>query len=143
MFIILLAKKNDNDYHYRMINLTARRKTILDFINASNNHWDAEELARALADLGNSIGIATIYRALAALDEAGLINRVEFGGRKRYERADKKHHDHLMCTECGGIEEFVEPGIEVLQEQVASSRSFLMTGHQLMIFGLCKQCADV
>jgi len=126
-----------------MIKLTSHRKTILEFINASNAHWDAEELARALADAGSAVGIATVYRALAALSEAGLINRIEFGGRKRYERADKRHHDHLLCTHCGSIEEFVEPQIESLQQKVASSRSFAMSGHQLMIFGRCKQCADV
>jgi len=125
-----------------MFKLTAHRKTILNFINDSNAHWDAEELARALADSGNSIGIATVYRSLSALDEAGLINRIEFGGRKRYERADKKHHDHLVCTSCGLIEEFVEPEIELLQEKASTSRSFTMTGHQLMIFGLCKQCCS-
>lgn len=124
-----------------MINLTTHRKTILEFINGSNVHWDAEELARALAGAGNAIGIATIYRALAALDGAGLIRSIDFGGRKRYERADKQHHDHLLCTACGSIEEFVEPEIERLQEKVAGSRSFTMTGHQLMIFGLCRQCS--
>lgn len=125
-----------------MIKLTTHRKTILDFINASNAHWDAEELARALAGAGQAIGIATVYRALSALDEAGLIERIEFGGRKRYERAGKQHHDHLLCTGCGRIEEFFEPQIELLQEKIADSRSFRMTGHQLMIFGSCKQCAS-
>lgn len=125
-----------------MLNMTAHRRAILEFINASNSHWDAEELARALADSGNSIGIATVYRALTALAGAGMVNCIEFGGRKRYERADKQHHDHLLCTSCGTIEEFVEPEIELLQERAARSRSFRMNGHQLMIFGLCKHCSD-
>jgi len=125
----------------KMLNMTSHRKTILEFINASNSHWDAEELTRALVDSGNTIGIATVYRGLAALAEAGMINCIEFGGRKRYERADKQHHDHLLCISCGEIEEFMEPEIEQLQEAAARSRSFRMTGHQLMIFGFCKHCA--
>ncbi len=123
-----------------MLKLTAHRETILNFINASNVHWDAEELARALADSGKAIGIATIYRGLAALDEAGLISSIQFGGRKRYERADKQHHDHLLCTQCGVVEEFMQPEIEALQERVAESKRFKMTGHQLLIYGLCEGC---
>ncbi|MDT8376695.1 MAG: transcriptional repressor [Mariprofundaceae bacterium] len=123
--------------------LTAHRETILKFINASNAHWDAEELARALADSGKAIGIATVYRGLAALDEAGLISSVQLGDRKRYECAEKTHHDHLVCTECGAIEEFVQTKIERLQEQVARENGFKITGHQLLIFGLCGACQNV
>lgn len=123
-----------------MLKLTAHRETILNFINASNVHWDAEELARALAGSGKAIGIATIYRGLAALDEAGLICSIQFGGRKRYERANKRHHDHLLCTDCGIVEEFMQPEIEALQERVAKSKKFKMTGHQLLIYGLCEEC---
>ena len=123
-----------------MIKLTSHRETILKFINASNIHWDAEELARSLTDSGKSVGIATVYRGLAALDEAGLISSIQFGGRKRYERADKKHHDHLLCTECGVVEEFMQPEIEKLQLRVAESKRFKMTGHQLLIYGLCGEC---
>lgn len=125
-----------------MLKLTSHRETILKFINASNAHWDAEELARALSDSGKTIGIATVYRGLAALDEAGLIASVQLGDRKRYECADKKHHDHLVCTECGAIEEFVQAKIEQLQEQVAKENGFEITGHQLLIFGLCRGCRN-
>jgi len=125
-----------------MLKLTAHRETILNFINASNIHWDAEELAHALAGSGKAIGIATIYRGLAALDEAGLISSIQFGGRRRYERADKQHHDHLLCTDCGAVEEFMQPKIEELQERVATSKGFKMTGHELMIYGLCRECGS-
>jgi Fur family ferric uptake transcriptional regulator len=125
-----------------MLKLTAHREAILKFINASNAHWDAEELARALADSGKTIGIATVYRGLAALDESGLITSVQLGDRKRYECAEKKHHDHLVCTRCGTIEEFVQAKIEQLQEQVAKENGFEITAHQLLIFGLCRVCKN-
>jgi len=123
-----------------MLKLTAHRKTILEHVNASDTHWDAEELARSLADSGKSIGIATVYRGLAALEGAGLISSIQFGGRKRYERANKQHHDHLLCTACGVVEEFMQPEIETLQAHVAASKDFQMTGHQLLIYGLCSEC---
>lgn len=125
-----------------MLKLTAHREAILKFINASSAHWDAEELARALADSGKAIGIATVYRGLAALDEAGLITSVQLGDRKRYECAEKKHHDHLVCTSCGTIKEFVQAKIEQLQEQVAKENGFEITAHQLLIFGLCRVCKN-
>jgi len=124
-----------------MLRLTAQRQAILDLINTSNRHWDAEELARALADNGHSIGIATVYRGLAALEGEGMIASIQLADKKRYERADKAHHDHMVCTVCGGIEEFTHPRIEQLQESMAKKKSFVMTGHQLVIFGRCARCS--
>jgi len=123
-----------------MQRLTTQRKAILEMINGSNRHWDAEGLAYEMTKAGFSIGIATVYRGLSALDEAGLIHSIQLQNKKHYERADKQHHDHLVCTECGSIDEFSNPDIEALQEQVVSSRAFNMTGHQLIIFGVCTKC---
>ncbi|MDQ6991267.1 MAG: transcriptional repressor [Mariprofundaceae bacterium] len=123
-----------------MIKLTAQRQAILDMINQSNQHWDAEILARALSDAGHSIGIATIYRGLTALEQAGLIQAMHLGDKKRYERSDKAHHDHLVCGSCGSIEEFFDEQIEQRQRHVASQYHFQMNGHQLLIFGICQQC---
>lgn len=122
--------------------MTRQRLAILDLINASNRHWDAEEVALALAEKGHSIGIATVYRGLASLAESGLIRSVQFRDKRRYERADKAHHDHMLCSECGAIEEFVHPDIERLQHAVAQEKGFVMQGHQLLIFGLCPRCAS-
>ncbi|MDQ6995966.1 MAG: transcriptional repressor, partial [Mariprofundus sp.] len=84
-----------------MQRLTAQRQAILDLINASNRHWDADEVARALVDAGAPIGIATVYRGLAALETQGLIDSIQLADKKRYERSDKAHHDHMICTRCG------------------------------------------
>jgi len=125
-----------------MIRLTVQRQAILDLINRSNQHWDAEELARCLGENGEQLGIATVYRGLAALENAGLIQSIQLSDKKRYERADKGHHDHLVCVQCGDIEEFCDSEIEARQQQVARDSSFLMTGHQLLIFGTCKMCGN-
>jgi len=124
-----------------MVRLTAQRQALLDMINASNRHWDADELARALSDHGKAIGIATVYRGLAALESQGLIESIQLADKKRYERANKAHHDHMVCTACGHIEEFSHNTIEQLQQAAADERGFQLTGHQLVMFGLCQQCA--
>ena len=124
-----------------MQRMTAQRKAILDLVNTSSRHWDAEELARALAEAGESVGIATVYRGLAALEAERLVESIQVGNKKRYERADKAHHDHMVCTACGGIDEFANETIEALQESVAKQRGFRLTGHQLVIFGLCQSCS--
>jgi len=123
-----------------MAKLTAQRKSILDLINGSNRHWDAEEVSRSLADAGQPIGIATVYRGLAALESDGLIRSIQLTDKKRYECAGKAHHDHMVCNGCGRIEEFAHATIEELQHAMARERGFEMTGHQLVIFGRCAQC---
>lgn len=125
-----------------MQRLTIQRQAILDLINSSNRHWDAEEVNRELSDRGQSVGIATVYRGLTALEEAGLIEGIQFYDRKRYERADKSHHDHMLCTVCGHIEEFSHEKIEALQEAIELEKDFEMTGHQLVLFGLCAVCRN-
>ncbi len=123
-----------------MQKLTAQRQAILDVINLSDKHWDADEVAFALKERETPVGIATVYRGLAALADQGLIQSVQLADKKRYERADKAHHDHLVCTSCGEIEEFCKPEIEQLQNLVATEHRFAIEGHQLLIFGRCMSC---
>jgi len=123
--------------------LTAQRQAILDLINTTNRHWDAEGLSRALSDAGQSVGIATVYRGLSFLEVEGLIDSIQLADKKRYERANKAHHDHMVCTSCGRIEEFSQSTIESLQEAAAKEKGFTLTGHQLVMFGQCAQCANV
>jgi len=125
-----------------MQRLTRQRQAILDLINGSNRHWDADEVTRTLADAGMAVGIATVYRGLAALEAADLIDSIQFADKKRYERADKMHHDHMICTACGHIEEFSHDTIESLQVAMAKERGFKLTGHQLTMFGFCKACVE-
>ncbi|MDX8382594.1 MAG: transcriptional repressor [Ghiorsea sp.] len=125
-----------------MVKLTTQRQAILDIINQSNKHWDADEITFALKKQGTTIGIATVYRGLAVLEENGLIDSMQLADKKRYERANKSHHDHLICTACGDIEEFCKPEIEALQHVVAQEHQFTIQGHQLLLFGLCSTCTS-
>ena len=124
-----------------MAKLTSQRQSILDLINTTQRHWDADEVTRALADAGQPVGIATVYRGLAALEAEGLINSIQLADKKRYECSSKEHHDHMVCSECGKIQEFSHPTIEALQEAVASDRGFEISGHQLVLFGRCSDCS--
>lgn len=123
-----------------MVRLTQNRQIILNHINDSNYHWEAEELAHALMSAGHTMGIATVYRGLASLESQGLISSFQLSDCKRYERMSKAHHDHLVCTECGKIEEFSNDSIEQQQDLVAKENGFSITGHQLIIFGICNNC---
>ncbi|OIO66137.1 MAG: Fur family transcriptional regulator [Zetaproteobacteria bacterium CG_4_9_14_3_um_filter_49_83] len=123
-----------------MQRLSYQRQAILNLINTSNHHWDAEEISRTLSDQGESVGIATVYRGLAALESAGLIESIQLDNKKRYERANKAHHDHLICESCGSIKEFIHPEIEQLQQNICTDNQFSMNGHQLLIFGTCNTC---
>ncbi len=120
--------------------LTQQRTALLQLINSSDRHWDAEQIAASLSREGHKIGIATIYRGLQALEQAALITAIQIDGRKHYERADKQHHDHLICTACGTIAEFYSPEIESLQLQVAEAHQFSIADHQLTLYGLCRDC---
>jgi len=122
--------------------LSTQRQAILALIHQSDRHWDAEEVARALADQGQSIGIATVYRGLAFLENHGLIDSIQLDNKKRYEHTNKDHHDHFICETCNAIEEFMHPKIEVLQKKISTEHGFHMTGHQLLIFGQCKHCIN-
>jgi Fur family ferric uptake transcriptional regulator len=87
------------------------------------------------------VGIATVYRTLALLEEAGFVTSISFGKQgKKYELGLKAHHDHLICTKCGKIVEFFDKAIERRQEAIAKSSGFEMTDHSLKIFGICPQC---
>ncbi len=109
-------------------------------INNSGRHWNAVDLEHELTLRGHRIGIATVFRGLAALEADGLISSMQLKDKKCYERAGKAHHDHMLCTACGAIEEFSDDTIEALQKAAAAGRGFDITGHQLIIYGLCAKC---
>ncbi|MDQ6979712.1 MAG: Fur family transcriptional regulator [Mariprofundaceae bacterium] len=122
------------------IRLTSQRTAILTIINGSSAHWDAESVLQALQQSGQRIGVATVYRTLAVLEEATLIGSVFINERKCYERIDKQQHDHLLCSQCGCIEEFCHPYIAVLQSEMAQAHGFVAHNHSLIIRGLCRDC---
>lgn len=124
------------------LKVTLPRMKILDLLeHASNRHLSAEEIYQTLQQQGEDIGLATVYRVLTQFESADLVTRHHFeGDHSVFELNTGQHHDHLVCTDCGLVEEFVDPVIEERQHKIADGSNFIMTGHSLIIYGLCQQC---
>jgi Fur family ferric uptake transcriptional regulator len=101
-----------------------------------------EELYLKLRAKHPGIGYATVYRTLKLFADAGIANEIHFGdGQTRYEHLNEgEHHDHLVCSRCGAIEEFENETIEKLQDEVARTHGFLIETHKLELYGLCEKC---
>ena len=119
------------------LRMTGQRRTIARVLEASADHPDVEELyARASAE-DSGISIATVYRTVKLFEEAGILDKLEFGdGRARYEDAERDHHDHLIDMNSGEVIEFVDPEIEELQERIAARLGYTLKGHKLELYGV-------
>lgn len=124
------------------LKVTLPRVKILQLLeNADNRHLSAEEIYQTLHQQGEDIGLATVYRVLTQFESAELVTRHNFeGGHSVFELNTGQHHDHLVCTNCALVEEFVDNIIEERQKTIANESGFVMTGHSLIIYGLCKSC---
>ena len=121
---------------------TTQREQVLRAVIDAGKHIDAEELHRRLSASRQRVGLATVYRTLQMLREHGLVAESQFGERRhRYEQAEGRHHDHLVCLACGKVQEFEEPAIEQLQERVARRHGFAALSHRLELYGYCLACA--
>jgi len=125
------------------LKVTLPRIKILEVLQHNRQrHVSAEEVYRALLDAGEDIGLATVYRVLTQFETAGILVRHNFQGTHSvFELNDTVHHDHIVCIECGRVEEFVDETIEQRQRETARQRSFRMTGHALVLYGVCPDCA--
>jgi Fur family ferric uptake transcriptional regulator len=129
----------------KQLKFTRQREQILKTLYENEGHFSPEEILRLIQadDPEMRVGIATIYRTLALLEEEGLAESISFGkAGKRYEIGMKKHHDHLICTQCGRIIEFVDDVIEARQEEVGRKFDFTITDHTMKILGICKECRE-
>ncbi|MEZ4273258.1 MAG: transcriptional repressor [Myxococcota bacterium] len=123
-----------------------QRDTIVDTFFAAESHLTVEELLRRARRLDGRISQATVYRTMKLLVDCGLAEARNFhDGCTRYEPSDRhgEHHDHLICTRCDRIIEFVNDRIEVLQEEVARSHGFVVTDHKMELYGLCSACQSL
>ncbi len=119
------------------LRMTGQRRTIAKVLEASKDHPDVEELHARAAKVDAGISIATVYRTVKLFEEAGIIERLEFGdGRARYEDAEREHHDHLIDMNSGEVIEFVDPEIEALQEKIAKKLGYQLKGHRMELFGV-------
>lgn len=121
----------------RGLRMTDQRRVVARVIGASEDHPDVEELYSRAAKIDPRISIATVYRTVKLFEEAGILDRLEFGdGRARYEDAERDHHDHLIDVNSGEVIEFVDPEIEALQERIAARLGYRLVGHRLELLGV-------
>jgi Fur family ferric uptake transcriptional regulator len=140
-----MAKENslDNqDLRKVGLKVTLPRVKILQILeNAEQHHVSAEDVYKRLLELGEDVGLATVYRVLTQFEAAGLVTTHDFGGgHSVFELNQGEHHDHLVCVRCGQVKEFVDPVIEERQNFIASHAGYKITEHCLNIFGVCKEC---
>jgi len=122
---------------------TEQREIVLDVLLNASGHLTAEEVYNEVKNSfpDSNIGIATVYRALGFLEEVRLITSITFGtDGKKYESNTKSHHDHLICTSCGKIIEFIDDEIEKKQEKIAKDNGFKITSHVMQLLGECSEC---
>ena len=124
--------------------VTGERLALFDEIFSQHGHIDAEALLDAMKQRGMKISRATVYRNLDLLVESGLARKQRLGSRGfLYEHVHAgQQHDHLVCTGCGRVVEFVSPGIAALQAEICRAHGFLPMRHTLQISGLCNRCAE-
>lgn len=119
------------------LRMTDQRRTIAQVLEEADDHPDVEELYARASGRDPRISIATVYRTVKLFEEAGILDRLEFGdGRARYEDAERDHHDHLIDMNSGEVIEFVDPEIEALQEKIAEKLGYRLKGHRMELFGV-------
>ena len=118
-----------------------RLKILSVFEKSKARHLSAEDIHDTLKAKSVMVGMATIYRALANFEKAGILNKSTFDdGRAIYEINEGPHHDHIVCVDCGNVEEFVDEEIEKKQKKIANQKGYSLKSHSLVLYGSCSQC---
>jgi Fur family transcriptional regulator, ferric uptake regulator len=120
---------------------TLPRLKILDvFQRGVQRHMTAEDVFRHLLKENTDVGLATVYRVLTQFEQAGILSRNHFeSGKAVYELNEGQHHDHMVCLDCGRVEEFYDPEIESRQQAVAAAKGFVIADHALSLYAHCTQ----
>ncbi len=128
--------------HQKHLPVTRQREVIAMALFESGQHLSVEEVATRLRAKGEHVGMATVYRTLNLLVEAGLAHEHDFGeGFKRYEhRAGEARHDHQICTDCGKVVEFARGALDEIQREIAEEAGFAPQTRRFEIYGLCPEC---
>lgn len=134
---------NPNDLKASGLKATLPRLKILDiFQNSAVRHLSAEDVYKVLLMENMDVGLATVYRVLTQFEQAGLLHRNHFEtGKAVFELNQGSHHDHLVCLDCGRVEEFYDEEIEKRQQKVAHERGFDIAEHALALYGHCTKTA--
>src|SRR3970282_648054 len=119
---------------------TLPRLKILGILEAAGHpHMTAEEVYKELLNMGEEVGLATVYRVLTQFEGAGLVLKHNFeGGRSVFEINHGRHHDHIVCMECGLVFEFLDATIEDRQRRIADKFGFVVGDHSLYLYGVCE-----
>ena len=139
-------RRSEKELKSAGLKATGPRMRILELfedalVNGPNRHLTAEDVYKQLVAEEFDVGLATVYRVLSQFESAGLIVRRYFGNdRATYEMDDGSHHDHIVCTRCGRVEEFVDEEIERRQREIAHRLGFELEDHALSLYGICEEC---
>lgn len=139
-----IAKSFERFLRGRSLKLTPQRERIFDRAFRTHDHFSAETLYRWMREeSGPAVSRATVYRTLSLLVEGGFIQSLDVGrGELMYEHTlGHRHHDHMVCLECGKIEEFHDERIEELQRQAARRKGFEVVDHDHRLLGYCRACS--
>ena len=118
------------------IRLTGQRRLIIKVLEDSKDHPDVETLFERANKIDSKVSIATVYRTVKVLKNAGILEKLEFNdGRSRFEDAVRKHHDHLIDSDTGRVIEFIDEEIEHIQNKIASKLGYELIGHKLELYG--------
>jgi len=119
------------------LKMTDQRRVISRVLSEATDHPDVEQVYRRAVDIDNKISIATVYRTVRLLEDAGVIDRLDFGdGRARFEEAKDEHHHHLIDVQSGAVIEFQSDELEVLKDRIAHDLGFQLMGHRLELYGV-------
>jgi Fur family ferric uptake transcriptional regulator len=119
------------------LRITEQRRVIARVLSESEDHPDVEALHARAAQIDSGISIATVYRTVRLFEEAGILERHDFGdGRARYEAAPESHHDHLIDVETGNVIEFADEELEALQKKIAERLGFRLVDHRMELYGV-------
>lgn len=119
------------------LRITEQRRVIARVLSEAEDHPDVETLHERSSAIDPGISIATVYRTVRLFEEAGILDRHDFGdGRARYEAAPEAHHDHLIDVETGKVIEFVDPELEALQKLIAEKLGFRLVDHRMELYGV-------
>ena len=118
------------------IRMTGQRRLIIKVLENSKDHPDVETLFERANKIDNKVSIATVYRTVRTLQNAGILEKLEFNdGRSRFEDAVRKHHDHLIDLDSGKVIEFFDEEIEQIQTKIAKKLGYKLIGHKLELYG--------
>jgi Fur family ferric uptake transcriptional regulator len=132
------SHKHENLKNAGLKSTVPRLKILGLFESGQERHMSAEDVYKQLLSSGDDVGLATVYRVLTQFEQAGLLVRHYFeGGKSVYELNQGKHHDHIVCLQCGHVEEFYDTAIESRQKKVASELGFTVHDHSLHIYADC------